>query len=93
MDSTPPSEPEDPFIEAQIERALAPYRRLLPPEDLAYFRDELLLIMETHPAVFRLVDRMRGRDVESSGKVDRFATPVPAESETRPVRAKPGGRR
>lgn len=59
--STRPSEEAaaDPDLEAEIERALAPYRDLLPPERLADFRAELEDALRTHHVGKRLLDATR----------------------------------
>lgn len=51
----------DPFITELIERGIAPYARLLSPEQADELREVLEIILETHPAVAPAVDRLRRR--------------------------------
>ena len=48
-----------PLLEAEVERALAPYRALLTPELLEVFRDELILALIEDPAGAALLQRVR----------------------------------
>jgi hypothetical protein len=60
----------DPILEARLEHGLAPYRDLLPPEDLEVFREMLTLFLTTHPVAVRLLNRLRARPAPaSSGEV------------------------
>jgi hypothetical protein len=77
-----PNEPsEDPslydaFIEEHVERALAPYRGVLPPEVLSAFADELWIFLTTHPVAERMLSRIRPREVlATSGDVKKPGTP------------------
>jgi hypothetical protein len=54
-----PSEPEDPTLEAELDRALGPYRDLLPPELLEQLRETLADALTTHPVGVRLLERVR----------------------------------
>ena len=49
----------DPFFEAEVERALRPYRALLTPELVEVFRDELILALVEHPEGAALLRRVR----------------------------------
>lgn len=53
--------PEDPFLEAELDRALEPYRDLLSPEMLQDFRELLGDVLTTHPTASRVLDRTRPR--------------------------------
>lgn len=60
---------DDPWIKARIESALAPYRDLVSPDDLAFMRDELaeLLVRDTHAA--RTLRRAMPREnIDASGE-------------------------
>jgi hypothetical protein len=60
----PKEEPhkEDPAdVNARIERALAPYKDLVPPEDLQFMREMLELYANSHPDVATLIDGLRKR--------------------------------
>lgn len=106
--SPPPaqaSDPEDPEVQARVERAVAPYKDLLPPEDLALMREMVALYLNTHPDVAPLMDRLRARSpVDASAQVTRpgfhgHAPEATGESHVRerepanpPRKAKPEGR-
>lgn len=70
-----PAEPEDPVLEARVERALAPYKDVLTPEALAEARLLLSVTLTTHPDIAPLMDRLRqglakkGDAPETSGVV------------------------
>lgn len=59
----------DPWIQAQIDAALAPYVGRLPAEDVAWMREQLVatLVHERHAQ--ELMSRARPRVVEQSGEV------------------------
>jgi hypothetical protein len=59
---------DDPVITALIERAVAPYRGVLPADALAELDELLWMVMATHPEVSPMVERLR-RDaaVQRSG--------------------------
>jgi hypothetical protein len=57
VDDLPP--PEDPTIEAELDRALEPYRDLLPAEMLAELRETLGDALATHPVGARLLERVK----------------------------------
>ncbi len=50
---------EDATLEAELDRALAPYADVLPPDTLASFREALADALETHPVGSRLLERVR----------------------------------
>ncbi|WP_437585620.1 hypothetical protein [Sorangium sp. So ce1000] len=65
---------DDPVVARHIERALDPYRDLLPEEALAAMDDLLFVVLTTHPEVRPMVDRLR-----RAARVDRSGTrPTPA---------------
>jgi hypothetical protein len=53
----------DAFVEEHVERALAPYREVMPPEVLSAFADELRIFFLTHPVAERMLSRIRPRGV------------------------------
>lgn len=53
--------PHDTVLDAQVERALDPYRRILSPATLEVFRAFLADALITHPVGSRLLDRVRPR--------------------------------
>jgi hypothetical protein len=50
---------EEQIREAEIERALAPYKHLLTPAMLAHFRDVLEDVLATHPVAVRMLRRLK----------------------------------
>jgi hypothetical protein len=69
-----PDDPEDPVLEAELERALDPYRGVLPADLFAELRASLADALTTHPVGKALLDRVR---------------PPPGQQKSGP-RAKPG---
>lgn len=51
----------DDVLEAEIERAMRPYRRLLPPEMQEVFEDLLVMAYTEHPAGQAILGRLRPR--------------------------------
>jgi hypothetical protein len=69
-----PEPPVDPTLEAELDRALDPYRELVPPDLLAAMRETLADALTTHPVGARLLARVRpppvvaqSGDVEAGG--------------------------
>ncbi|MGK4003703.1 hypothetical protein WMF31_13820 [Sorangium sp. So ce1036] len=90
---------DDPVVARHIERALSPYRGLLPAEALEAMDDLLFVVLTTHPEVRPMVDRLRrAARVERSGtraspacgRAADGAT-LPGDARDRPTGA--GGRR
>jgi hypothetical protein len=78
MANEPPLDPllDDPFIEEHVERALAPYRGVWPPEVLSEFADEIRIFLLTHPVAERALSRIRPRKVlAASDDVQKPGTP------------------
>lgn len=50
---------DDPIVTAHIERTVAPYRALLPAQELAALEETLWMMLTTHPEVAPMVDRLR----------------------------------
>jgi hypothetical protein len=53
----------DPFIAELAERGVAPYARLLSPEQADELRMILEIVLETHPTLAPAVDRLRRRRI------------------------------
>ena len=76
----------EPFVEEKLDRALAPYAGLLPPEVLADFRGTLADFMTSHPPMARMLARLRPRpavDVsgdQPTGGADEEAVPAASGS-------------
>lgn len=73
----------DPWIEAQIDAAVAPYAGRLPAEEIAWMRERLAEALATERLGQELVRRARPRVVERSGEV---ATGGAAEAPAKPRR-------
>jgi hypothetical protein len=66
-------EEDEPFLKAELDRALLPYKDLYTPEMAAYARELLAEFLTTHPVGRKLLDRARPRrPVQRSGP-----TPTP----------------
>lgn len=64
-------EDDDPVLAAELNRALAPYKNLVPAEMLAHFRENLRRALTEDPAGKKLLDRVREverRKREKSGQ-------------------------
>ncbi len=57
------------FIEAEVERALAMWKGLLPPDVLEAFRERTVLFLTTDPGMIRAVDAAVPREPEDRSKV------------------------
>jgi len=67
------------LIDRKVERALAPWADLLPPEALAEFREQLEDFLTTHPAMERMLAEIAPAPaVAVSGEVDAAGNPVSA---------------
>ena len=82
---------EDPFLEAELERALAPYRALLPPEMLVVFRETLSDALTTHPVGSRLFDRTRPHDITQTSEMREKAGSEGFETAEQDDKPKRGG--
>jgi hypothetical protein len=87
----------DPVLEAQIERALEPYRAFLSPETLDVFRAFLADALTTHPVGSSLLARVRPRIAPlQSGDMPKHQLglgaqhPVPAQDRKAGRGGKPG---
>ncbi|MBM4375664.1 MAG: hypothetical protein FJ095_11315 [Deltaproteobacteria bacterium] len=59
---------EDPFLVVEVERALAPYRELLSPTELAWAQEALVLEVLEDAELRRLVAAAHPRAVDASGE-------------------------
>jgi hypothetical protein len=59
----------DPWVAAQIDAAVAPYRDLWPPEAIEAFREEMATTLATHPTASRLLREARPKLADPSGEV------------------------
>ena len=87
-----PREPTgDPVLEAEIERAMRPYRSLLPPDMQDVFEDILVMAYTEHPVGRAILARLRPQRVTSeSGPRAILDDAGPAEA-ARPDAASQGG--
>lgn len=77
-----PQPEEDPALRAELERALEPYRELLPPEMLQHFRETLADALTTHPVAARLLERVRPQPVVvASGELDETGAPAGSDAD------------
>ena len=83
MPHPPIPEPgEDPALRAELERALEPYREVLPPEMLQHFRETLADALTTHPVAARLLERVRPPPVvDASGELERAGAPAASDED------------
>jgi hypothetical protein len=77
----------DPFVAAEIDRALQPYAAALAPEDLAWARDRLAELLEEDDAAHELLDAAYPRTVERSGEQVR-----PTATLQQPLAAREGAK-
>jgi hypothetical protein len=77
----------DPWIQAQIDAAVAPYVGRLPAEEIAWMRERLAEALATEKRGQDLVRRARPRVVERSGEVVRGEAAPPAPQARRGRRA------
>lgn len=59
MSPSDENQPQDPLIEAQIERALAPYRGIATPAMLESMRAGLDRMLTAHPVAVGLLEQLR----------------------------------
>jgi hypothetical protein len=85
----------DPWIQAQLDAAVAPYVGRLPAEEIAWMRERLSEALATERRGTELVRRAKPRFVEKSGEVESGqSTGAQSDTSGNPSRAnKPPGRR
>jgi hypothetical protein len=88
---------EDPILRAELDRALAPYKKLVPPKMLEVMRENLRHALTEHPVGKALVDRVRQVERKPPTTTGEALKPE-AEAESTPMtkppsRDKPRGRR
>jgi len=79
---------QDPVLEAEIERALAPYKGLVPPEMLAVMRAELERALTQDAVGQALLKQARPAPV-----VDQSGDVATRAADGAPAKAEKGGRR
>ena len=85
MKAASASSPPDPIVAAEVERAIAPYERILPPDVVLTMREILEHALTSHPVGMALVDRVRPR------QVDKQSGPRPIGAEPAAPAAKKAG--
>jgi hypothetical protein len=84
---------DDPFVAAEIERALAPLAAGLSPEELAWSRERLAEMLAEDAELRGLLSAAHPRTVEQSGERLRLGLVAPAtEQAEAALPRKPGGR-
>lgn len=84
-------EDDDPVLAAEMERALAPYRSLVPPDMLEVLRDTLRHALTQHSVGKDLLDRARAierRPPMKSGEETKERTAVDASTRAPSTRRK-----
>lgn len=86
--------PEPDVLEAAIERALAPYARLLPRAALDKMREQMREYASTHPYPVALLRQLSPATVQASHVTASEATAIDDRATTAaaPLRRIPGGR-
>lgn len=81
----------DPWIAAKIEAAVAPYAGRLPPEELAWMRDQLAETLSSDERAAKLLRRVRPPELLESGEVSRIdpAAATMGDPQTPPARKPP----
>lgn len=84
---------DDPFLEAELDRALGPYDSLMEPEALEVTRELLGDLLAAHPLGRKLLNRARPRPtLHRSDTIDK-TTGAPAAQPAEPPRAPARGRK
>jgi hypothetical protein len=61
----------DPWIAAQVDAAVEPYRRRLPAAEIEWMRDQLAETLSSNERAQKLLRRVRAGVVDRSGEVER----------------------
>jgi hypothetical protein len=84
----------DDNLEAAVEQALAPYKDLLPAEELQDFREVLREELARHPVSARLLKQLGPPPtVEKSGDLERSDGAAEPTAPGKPGKAESGGQR
>ncbi len=76
----------DPWIAARIDAVVAPYVGRLPPDEVAWMREQLAETLASDATAAELLDRARPAAVEQSGEVRRGGV-IPISAARRSRRA------
>ncbi len=68
----------DPFVVAQIDAAVAPYKGRLSEGEIAWMRERLAETLDKDPRAAKLLHRSRPVKVEQSGEVSQGGAAAPA---------------
>lgn len=83
----------DPWVAAQIDAAVAPYRHLWPPEAITAFREEMATTLALHPMASRLLREARPSELqETSGEMSLAGKPAEPLAPAGHLPAAPGAR-
>jgi hypothetical protein len=82
----------DPWIAAQIDQAVAPYRGRLPASEVAWMREQLAEVLASDESAARVLRRAHPHPVDESGVVACASSPgeVAAPPEHRSARRRRG---
>lgn len=76
----------DSWVASQVEAAVAPYIGGLSEGEVAWMRDQLAEVIESHPRLVKLTRRARPPEVDTSGEVRRgpggTVTPVTVKKQS-----------
>jgi hypothetical protein len=75
----------DPWVAAQIDAAVAPYRKLWSPEAIAAFREEMATTLSVHPMASRLLREAAPSEIQGSSGEVNVAGEALAPEEHRPA--------
>lgn len=78
---------DDPWIRAQLDEIVAPYRGRLPPADLLWLREQLADTLLADERAAALLKAARPRYVEESGEVGSGGTVIPLKAAARSTKA------
>ncbi len=86
---------DDPWLTAQIDAAVAPYRDRLSEGEIAWMREQLAEVLAGDAKAAKLARRARPISVDSSGEVRRDPTGkvLPAEASGNVVSLRRGGKK
>ncbi len=70
----------DPWIAAQVDAAVEPYRRRLPLSEIEWMRDQLAETLSSDERAQKLLHRVRAGVADKSGEVERGGADVSSRS-------------
>jgi hypothetical protein len=70
MSERPPKKPKDPIVEAQIARTLRKFAGISTPAMLETMREELEVLLTSHPVAVGLVEQLRDHAAPEHGSTE-----------------------